>query len=297
MYVDKLLKSTREELLLETDYTNEAKNQNTFKNLTDTLPHNFGSRLRVPEVISHLSTKRVFVSRLIRGVPVDKLASAVEEGTDAAAAALLTSFDQTARNNVSASLLHLCLLELFSWKRMQTDPNWSNFFYEPPSTHSNKDPGTLHLLDFGACRTFSDEFTVNYFSTIQAAVHGDMEGVLRHSRAVGFLTGEESPSMNNAHCAAVMTLADPFRSPPGTLFDFAKADITKRVTPHIPLMVRQRLRPPPEEVYSLHRKLAGTFLICARLGAKIDTGAMWRDIERAMTTTMDATQQNIRPGQ
>jgi len=28
-------------------------------------------------------------------------------------------------------MLQLCLRELFEFKLMQTDPNWSNFFYNP----------------------------------------------------------------------------------------------------------------------------------------------------------------------
>ena len=32
---------------------------------------------------------------------------------------------------IGAAVLRLCLKELFDWRFMQTDPNWSNFFYNP----------------------------------------------------------------------------------------------------------------------------------------------------------------------
>ena len=32
---------------------------------------------------------------------------------------------------ISKAVLELCLKELFVWNFMQTDPNWSNFFYNP----------------------------------------------------------------------------------------------------------------------------------------------------------------------
>lgn len=37
--------------------------------------------------------------------------------------------DQATRNNVCFLVMQLCLKELFEFAYMQTDPNWSNFFY------------------------------------------------------------------------------------------------------------------------------------------------------------------------
>lgn len=37
--------------------------------------------------------------------------------------------DQATRNNLCFLVLQLCLKELFEFSYMQTDPNWSNFFY------------------------------------------------------------------------------------------------------------------------------------------------------------------------
>lgn len=36
---------------------------------------------------------------------------------------------------ICSSILDLCVRELFHYRYMQTDPNWSNFFYDP---HSGK---------------------------------------------------------------------------------------------------------------------------------------------------------------
>jgi aarF domain-containing kinase len=45
-------------------------------------------------------------------------------------------------------------------------------------------------------------------------------------------------------------------------------------------MLRERLTPPPVETYSLNRKLSGSFLLCARLGSRVDAMAIWREATR-----------------
>lgn len=56
---------------------------------------------------------QVFTTELIEGISVDKC----------------VSLDQPTRNYIGGLVLKLCLMELFEFGFMQTDPNWSNFFY------------------------------------------------------------------------------------------------------------------------------------------------------------------------
>ena len=67
---------------------------------------------------------------------------------------------------------------------------------------------------------------------------------------------------------AVMILGEAFAT--DGPFDFAKQDTTRRIHNLIPVMLNHRLTPPPEETYSLHRKMAGAFLLCTKLSAQIN---------------------------
>ena len=155
---------------------------------------------------------------------------------------------------------------------MQTDPNWTNFLFNPEA-HK------LELLDFGASRDFADKFILPYVRTLLAASRGDRDQVRDLSIELGYLTGYESSAMLNAHVNSVLTLAEPFAETAPEVYDFRDQTITDRVRGFIPIMIKERLAPPPEETYSIHRKLSGAFLLCAKLGSRVRCREMF---EQAM---------------
>ena len=82
--------------------------------------------------------------------------------------------------------------------------------------------------------------------------------------------------MNNAHVDSVMILGEAFTE--NKPFDFGKQTTAKRIHDLIPIMLRHRLTAPPEETYSLHRKMAGSFLLCSKLDAKFNCKPLFDDL-------------------
>lgn len=154
---------------------------------------------------------------------------------------------------------------------MQTDPNWSNFLY-------NTNTKTLMLIDFGSTRFYTDDFIDTYRDIIIAACNDDTDTVLRLSTQMGFLTGYESKQMQLAHVNAVMILGEMFRHKGE--FDFGQQRTTQQIASLVPTMIAHRLCPPPEEIYSIHRKLSGVFLLCAKLNIKMDCRPVFDEIIR-----------------
>ncbi|XP_037675457.1 atypical kinase COQ8B, mitochondrial isoform X1 [Choloepus didactylus] len=247
LFAEQSLQALQQELAWECDYRREAACAQNFRQLLADDPF-----FRVPAVIKELCTTRVLGMELAGGVPLDQC----------------QGLSQDIRNQICFQLLRLCLRELFEFRFMQTDPNWANFLYDT-SSHQ------VTLLDFGASREFGTEFTDNYIEVVKAAADGDSDRVLQKSRDLKFLTGFETKACSDAHVEAVMILGEPFATQGP--YDFGAGDTARRVQSLIPVLLRHRLRPPPEETYALHRKLAGAFLACARLRANISCRDLFQD--------------------
>lgn len=124
------------------------------------------------------------------------------------------------------------------------------------------------LIDFGAAHFYSPEFCALYSETIDSASQQNRQAAIKATRQLGFLSGNESREALDPHCEALFAVARPFRHDRD--FDFSTQEMTRIVYSEMPKMMSHRMQSPPQEAYTMHRKLAGTYLICIKLGAKVN---------------------------
>ncbi|KAK3080748.1 hypothetical protein LTS18_013517, partial [Coniosporium uncinatum] len=232
------------------DYVREAESCSRFRDLLKN-----DDAFAVPEVVQEGCGQQVLTAELMHGTAVTKLKNLSQEDKDW----------------IGTQILRLCLREICEFRFMQTDPNWTNFLW-------NGNTRKIELLDFGASRDYPNEFIDPYIRVLTAASKNDRNAIRELSIKLGYLTGNESKAMTDAHIQSVLTLGEPFsEGQAAELYDFQDQTITDRVRSLIPVMVRERMAPPPEETYSLHRKLSGAFLLCARLGSRVPCKRLFAD--------------------
>ncbi|KAJ2374502.1 hypothetical protein IW150_003066 [Coemansia sp. RSA 2607] len=253
MYLENTIKVARKELHWECDYKREAEAMLRFGRLLADDPV-----FVVPRLVPELSSKMVLTAEFMEGDHM-KVAQ---------------NLSQQVRDYIGTNIMRLCLQELFEFEFMQTDPNWANFLY-------NRQTKKIALLDFGASRAFDKSFLDKYLMTLKAAMEGDREACQHWSTELGFLTGYEADIMTQAHVDSVLEIGKPFAA--GGVYDFGSQTVSENVRSAIPVMLRHRLTPPPDETYSLHRKLSGAYLLCIRLRARVPCQDLFKTITSKYT--------------
>jgi predicted unusual protein kinase regulating ubiquinone biosynthesis (AarF/ABC1/UbiB family) len=245
-----LLERVRQQLHRETDYVAEARALQAYRQQLGDDP-----LLVVPEVDAEFSTPQILATRFVPGEPVDRLAAR----SDLAPAR---------RDAVATALCRLALRELFEMRLVQTDPNFANYLVDAATGH-------VALIDFGATEEVAEARVVQMREFGRALRDGDSRQIEAAARVIGFIDAADPP----AQTAGVMRLleagAEPLRH--RGPYDFARTDLVARVFSQgrSQFFGEGFARTPPPDLVFLYRKFVGTFLLCVRLGARVDLGALF----------------------
>ena len=240
------LDEAKAQLHQETDYLREGSQMDRFRALLGDAP-----KFIVPELYPDWSTPDILAMRFVESVPIEDVAAE----------------SQHLRNSIACDLITLMLREMFEFGLMQTDPNFANYRFDPGANR-------IVLLDFGATHQISPDILLLYRRLIQAGLTGNQTALAKAAEDIGFFDATTADKHRDILIAMIQKVFDTIRSTP--TFDFAETDLSRELQAVGMTLGDDGFLPPPlpVDVLLLQRKLAGMYLLAARLRAKVDVVAL-----------------------
>ena len=241
MDLQPLLAEAKRQLHAEANYQAEANHLAQFGSLLA------GSDMfLVPDLHPALCTSQVLAMHYVDSAPLDSL----------------THAPQALRDKVAAALIDLVLREIFVFGAMQTDPNWANYRYCPPS-------GRIVLLDFGAVQTIAPSLAADFRALAQVALDGEPKATRDAMLRIGYFGPTTAPH----HQTLIQSMFDLAMGPlrQATPFDFGQSDVLEHLR-DMGLAIgsdRDLAHVPPAATLFLHRKIGGMYLMAAKLRARV----------------------------
>jgi predicted unusual protein kinase regulating ubiquinone biosynthesis (AarF/ABC1/UbiB family) len=249
--VSGIVKEAKRQLKQEADYLAEAEFLKLYRSFIGK-----DKNFIVPKVHDDLTTRRILAMDYVSGQPIESLG---DEDTN-----------QAERDRVGGLLQRLMYRELFEFRTMQSDPNFANYMYRP-------EDGKIVLLDLGSTVTFEPAFTKAYSQIAEALIDDDNEATRHYAEKIGYLDQEDSSEHAKRLLKLIRLVCHPICH--DEVFDFGASDLLNRTREtgfEMFLHHAGEFRAPPPETVFLHRKLMGSFLLCARIKARVNAQALIR---------------------
>ncbi|KAH8583303.1 ABC1 like kinase [Cryptosporidium sp. chipmunk genotype I] len=112
---------------------------------------------------------------------------------------------------------------------------------------------------------------------IKFAIDGSEPDIIKQFIKMKFILGSENEEYIKLHCNAIKMVSEVFKYS-SCPFDFSKSKIVENISKIIPNILLERETAPFSDIYSLHRRIAGFFIICSRLGAAIGSHKIFNQV-------------------
>lgn len=237
-----LLHEAKRQLQDEADYLKEATHLRRFHQLLADSPD-----ILVPRGYAEFSTPNILVMSFADGGPLESLEHA----------------PQAERDRVITLLFGLLLREVFEFQCVQTDPNFANYRYQ-------QETGQIVLLDFGATRLYSRDSTEAFRRLLVAGWRDDRAAINEAALEVGYFQHETLAKHRLLLTDLICQACEPLRHQGA--YDFAISDLAGRLRDAGWQLGADRdfWHTPPVAVLFLHRKVAGLYMLAAKLKARVD---------------------------
>jgi predicted unusual protein kinase regulating ubiquinone biosynthesis (AarF/ABC1/UbiB family) len=250
---ESIISEMEQGILQETDYLNEAKNTEFFRERLKPLPY-----VRVPAVFRQFSTDRVLTMSHLDGEPLMDF--------------LARKPSQELRNQIGVRLMTLFCYQMHALRALHADPHPGNYLIDAR--------GTIGLVDFGCVKKFSPEYIEVYQSFVECVW---LKGEDQYRRTERLMWGPQVLKKPRVARKLLKDMIDfykvlwPAPTAARTVVDFSDGNTLKRISQLGNECFRNKFQN-PEFLFS-SRAQVGLYNVLHLLRAKMDISAVWADVK------------------
>lgn len=240
--LDYLLEDVKQQLKNEADYIKEAHWLKEYKKLLKD-----ENDFSVPDVYDALTTHHILAMSYETGQKIE----------------LLANESQETRDWIGTRLIELIFREIFEFQLIQTDPNFANFLYDHQARQ-------IILLDFGATRKYPDQIAHAYQALMTAGMNNETAQMNEAATTIGFFQDYITPEQRTRLLNLFSLACEPLRH--DGQYDFGSSSLAEKISQAgMEMSFKNNYwHTPPVDAIFLHRKLAGVYLIAARLKSRVN---------------------------
>lgn len=239
--VDALFAEIRERIHEELDYENEARNIQAFSEF-----HQKDGWVKIPAVVSHLSSRRVLTLERVDGDHISGVTS--------------DKYSQETINLIGHRIFTMMADQLFKFKCIHGDPHAGNFAFRPD--------GSIVLYDFGCVKYLKPDIVEAYRKALVAGINEDYITLDQRLIDLGVRV-EDKPAIDDEYYAMWRDIfIKPFSSA-DTPYDFAEANLHQLVARNASSVFKylDSFKPPVDSIF-IDRMIAGHYWMMKRMGVQ-----------------------------